>query len=66
MVPGQPPRDPDPDQPSLFDRTPPSGQGAPRVASPDPLRERIKELDPNSMTPLEALQELARLKGDLP
>jgi hypothetical protein len=40
--------------------------GPPRDAAHDPLRQRIKELDPNAMTPLEALQELARLKGDLP
>jgi DNA mismatch repair protein MutS len=57
MVPGQAPRDPDPAQPSLFDLSPPS-----REAVPDPLTERLKALDPNQMTPIEALQELARLK----
>ncbi len=69
MVPGQPPRDPDPTQPSLFDTTPPSREagaaGSPRPSAPDSLRDRLKELDPDQMTPLEALQELARLKGDV-
>jgi DNA mismatch repair protein MutS len=74
MVPGQPPRDPDPTQPSLFDSTPSAAApasreggaaGTPRSASTDPFRERLRDLDPNTMTPLEALQELARLKGEI-
>ncbi len=76
MVPGAPPKDPDPLQPTLFDAAPPptTGGGAPALSaaeggpprSPhiDPLSERLRSLDPNSMTPLEALQELARLKGE--
>jgi hypothetical protein len=68
-VPGEPPKDPDPAQPSLFDGT--SGAGPRRasapadptpLAKPDPVLERIRGLDPNSMTPIEALQELANLK----
>jgi hypothetical protein len=30
----------------------------------DPILERLRELDLNRMTPLEALQELARLKNE--
>jgi DNA mismatch repair protein MutS len=69
MVPGEPPKDPDPAQPSLFDGT--SGAGPRRasapadptpLAKPNPVLERIRGLDPNTMTPIEALQELAKLK----
>ncbi len=72
MVPGEPPADPDPAQPTLFDTVIPSGReaGAKRPPSPapapDPLHQRLKSLDTDRMTPLEALQELARLRGDLP
>ncbi len=92
MVPGEPPRNPDPAQPSLFDllhagvrssppnsagdTTTPNDRGEPddlqRIAPPTPeqrqataLAERIRGLDPNRMTPLEALNELARLKQTL-
>jgi DNA mismatch repair protein MutS len=64
MVPGDPPRDPDPDQPTLFD-APVERQTdtASTAARPDPLAERLRQIDPDRMTPLEALQELARLKN---
>jgi DNA mismatch repair protein MutS len=69
MVPGEAPRDPDPDQPNLFDQVRPAmGSGRPPAPAPaprpNPVSERLRSLDPNSMTPLEALQELARLKGE--
>ena len=68
MVPGEPPRDPDPAQPTLFDWSPPPAKGGaagpPRSPPPDPVSERLRNLDPNTMTPLEALQELAKLKGE--
>jgi DNA mismatch repair protein MutS len=67
MVPGEPPRDPDPEQPSLFEAAPQRGWArAPTPNAPDPavdpVLHRIRGLDPNSMTPIEALQELANLK----
>ncbi len=69
MVPGPPPGEPDPAQPTLFDLTPPPppgrAPGPPRPAQLDPLHEHLKTLDTDRMTPLEALQELARLRGDL-
>ena len=61
MVPGKPPRDPDPAQPSLFD---PAAPAAPEPPRPNPLGERLRALDPDRMTPLEALQELARLRSE--
>jgi DNA mismatch repair protein MutS len=68
MVPGAPPKDPDPLQPTLFDSAPPPAAGGaggpPRQPKPDPVSERLRSLDPNTMTPMEALQELARLKGE--
>jgi DNA mismatch repair protein MutS len=64
MVPGEPPRDPDPAQPSLFDHRPLAAGQTPPPAKPDPVLERIRGLDPNSMTPIEALQELAKLKDE--
>ncbi len=63
MVPGRPPQDPDPSQPSLWDPAP--APGSPRPAAPDPVSERLKALDPDRMTPIEALQELARLREGL-
>lgn len=68
MVPGAPPREPDPLQPTLFDPAPLTtaggAAGPPRSAPIDALTDRLRSLDPNQMTPLEALQELARLKGE--
>ena len=60
MVPGEPPVSPDPHQPTLFDGPHPAA--SPR---PDPVSERIRSLDPDRMTPLEALQELARIRQGL-
>jgi DNA mismatch repair protein MutS len=64
VVPGEPPARPDPEQPNLFDAT---GAGAPR--RPDPrvrkgaeIADRLKRLDPDRMTPIDALAELARLR----
>ncbi|HET9133641.1 MAG TPA: DNA mismatch repair protein MutS [Gemmatimonadales bacterium] len=59
MVPGAPPVGQDPAQPSLFDLAP-----APVPPPVDPILERLRELDLNRMTPLEALQELAKLKNE--
>ncbi len=83
VVPGAPPADPDPAQPTLFDFTPPrreataaarpeQGEGGPprsntpdpRPPTPDPLQQRLKSLDPDRMTPIEALAELARLRKE--
>jgi DNA mismatch repair protein MutS len=63
MVPGAPPGDPDPAQPTLFDEV---GR-RPREATEsraDPMREALRALDPDRMTPLEALTELARLREE--
>ncbi len=48
MVPGEPPREPDPAQPSLFDSM---------------LADQLRALDVDRMTPLDALNELAKLRG---
>ena len=71
VVPGDPPLDPDPTQPSLFDRHP--GQAAPqRVEGLSDAEKRavtlslhLRGLDPNTMTPIQALQELARIRDEL-
>jgi hypothetical protein len=34
-------------------------------AGPDPVVEELRKLDPLNLTPLEALQQLARLRGML-
>lgn len=60
MVPGEPPGSPDPHQPTLFDSI-----RAAAPSRPDPVTERLRSLDPDRMTPLEALQELARIRQDL-
>jgi hypothetical protein len=73
VLPGGPPASPDPDQPTLFDVTPPPASGGAagpprsrttdsRSPAPDPVREHLRSLDPDRMTPLEALNELARLR----
>src|ERR1019366_4774250 len=80
VVPGDPPPDADPAQPSLFDRhvgRPVPGQRPGERPAP-PLRDlsesepkaitlslRLRGLDPNTMTPIEALQELARIRDEL-
>jgi DNA mismatch repair protein MutS len=38
--------------------------GAAAPAKPHPVVERLKEIDPNSMTPMEALALLAKLSGE--
>ncbi len=63
MVPGDPPTNPDPAQPSLFDPQH-AAAPAPRSGS-DAVAERLKALDPDRMTPLEALQELNRLRNEM-
>ncbi len=74
VVPGEAPRDPDPEQPSLFDRPArggdqpgePSGKRAPsRESSDGALAERLKQLDPDQLTPMQALQELAKIREEL-
>ncbi len=70
VVPGEAPPEPDPDQPSLFDGTLRRGAGAAgdharHDAGQAQLAERIKRLDPDNLTPLEALQELAKMRQEL-
>ena len=83
VVPGDPPPDPDPTQPSLFDllqvgvsssgerrlrgptphsppATPPTPTGEQRRASD--LVDRLRALEVDRMTPIEALAELAKLR----
>ncbi len=64
VAPGAPPRDPDPAQPSLFDAP---GRAA---LSDDEQRAvrmslHLRGLDPDRMTPIQALQELARIRDEL-
>ncbi len=85
VVPGEPPRHPDPAQPSLFDlllagtrnethatvaRNGAHPDAASLAATPVDLRatalaDQLRALDVNAMTPLEALNQLARLREDL-
>jgi DNA mismatch repair protein MutS len=73
LVPGSPPGHGDPLQPELFAdwsaatpiRSAPATPATPQPES-SPLAERLRALDPDRMTPLEALQELARLKAETP
>jgi DNA mismatch repair protein MutS len=74
VVAGAPPRDADPAQPSLFDgasgSSPRSRDAQPRDLSPSDQRAitlalRLRGLDPNTMTPIQALQELARIRDEL-
>ena len=76
VVPGEPPIDPDPLQPSLFDSRPGQAQRDPGPSPrPNELTEseqkavmlslHLRGLDPNSMTPIQALQELARIRDEL-
>jgi DNA mismatch repair protein MutS len=60
MVPGAPPGHPDPLQPTLFDAADPP-VAAPRA---DPIGDRLRALDPDRMTPLDALTELAKLRRE--
>ncbi len=74
VVAGEAPPDPDPEQPSLFDRAARGGDrsiatGGKRHPRSEPsdgaLAERLKRLDPDHLTPLQALQELAKIRGEL-
>ncbi|HEY3935385.1 MAG TPA: DNA mismatch repair protein MutS [Gemmatimonadales bacterium] len=74
VVSGLPPGPADPAQPSLFDgpadSEPARREIRPRDLSPSDQRAitlalRLRGLDPNSMTPIEALQELARIRDEL-
>ncbi|MEP6591341.1 MAG: DNA mismatch repair protein MutS [Gemmatimonadota bacterium] len=73
VVPGEPPKGADPTQPSLFDAAtggPPTSP--PAAAEPTAEQRRstamaaqLRALDPNAMTPIQALQELARIRDEL-
>ncbi len=74
MVPGMAPADPDALQQSLFRDSPPSAPpsgeagaaGPPRVPpAGTPLADALLALDPDRMTPIEALQALARLREEI-
>ncbi len=73
VIPGEPPTDPDPAQPSLFDSRP-EHDPAPARARRDlseseqkavTLSIHLRGLDPDTMTPIQALQELARIRDEL-
>jgi DNA mismatch repair protein MutS len=59
VAPGAPPVV-DPAQADLFAARPPAAD--PRAAGPDPLREDLKSMNVDALTPLEALNRLAALK----
>ncbi len=74
VAPGDPTAPADPAQPSLFDllqgsaaqRTaPPPASPAPEAPMPDEILVRLQALDPDRMTPLDALQQLAALRATL-
>lgn len=73
MVPGEAPREPDPAQPSLFDARPERIEGSRRSVpelSPDQVRStamaaQLRALDPDTLTPIQALIELARMRDEL-
>jgi DNA mismatch repair protein MutS len=80
VVPGPPPLDADPAQPSLFDRHDRHREPGQRPGErPSPLPRDLSEsekkavtlslhlrgLDPDTMTPIQALQELARIRDEL-
>jgi DNA mismatch repair protein MutS len=58
---GAPPAAPDPGQVDLFGGPQAAGHG-PRETAKDPVREDLRNLDVNALTPLEALNQLAALK----
>jgi DNA mismatch repair protein MutS len=66
VVPGGPPVAPDPAQPSLFDQTPsrPATLSASEQQAVS-MALHLRGLDPDRMTPIEALQELARIRDQL-
>ncbi len=76
VVPGDAPADADPAQPSLFDAPGRpehrEGHGSSPRSKPSPEQEKaaalsahLKQLDTNQMTPIQALQELARIRDEL-
>ncbi len=66
VVPGEPPKAPDPTQPSLFDPGPERGVGPSSEQRRDAaMAAQLRALDPNALTPIQALQELARLRDAL-
>ena len=76
VVPGEAPADADPAQPSLFDALSrperSEGPAARPAARPSPeqiraaaLSAHLKQLDTDQMTPIQALQELARIRDEL-
>ena len=67
VVPGAPPTDDDPAQPSLFDSTPTlrAKELTDSEKKAVTLSLHLRGLDPNSMTPIQALQELARIRDEL-
>ena len=68
VVPGAGPPDPDPAQPSLF-HAGPAMPPAPFLSESDrkaiALSLHLRRLDPDLMTPIQALQELARIRDEL-
>ncbi|MES2305084.1 MAG: DNA mismatch repair protein MutS [Gemmatimonadota bacterium] len=65
MVPGDAPRDPDPAQPSLFDALSRPAEPSPEQKRSTAMAAQLRALDPNSLTPIQALQELARMRDEL-
>ncbi|MGH7582665.1 MAG: DNA mismatch repair protein MutS [Gemmatimonadales bacterium] len=66
VVPGSPPANPDPAQPSLFDaRAESDATRSERERRAIMLAMHLRGLDPNTMTPIQALQELARIRDEL-
>lgn len=68
VVPGAGPAEPDPAQPSLFDPRP-GAPATPVLSESDrraiALSRHLRHLDPDLMTPIQALQELARIRDEL-
>lgn len=65
VVPGDPPARPDPEQPNLFDSpSSPPRRPDPRERKGVEIADRLKRLDPDRMTPIDALAELARLREE--
>ncbi|HEX3926924.1 MAG TPA: DNA mismatch repair protein MutS [Gemmatimonadales bacterium] len=67
VVPGDPPRPPDPAQPTLFDTlaSPQARQPTAEERQAAAVTAQLRQLDPDQMTPIQALQELARLRDGL-
>ncbi|MES2123480.1 MAG: DNA mismatch repair protein MutS [Gemmatimonadota bacterium] len=65
VVPGDPPADPDPAQPSLFDALARPAEPSPAQKRSTAMAAQLRALDPNSLTPIQALIELARMRDEL-